>query len=209
MKDFSVKLRATLAYLALALALMLPSEGALAQTAAKQPTFIQNSQWADLGNGPADVMPVEGNGAIYTSGGGAGVTGTSAGTTALTLSGTPAVPPCVGCVITCDPTNAAVCTIPANTTVTAYNGTTGVTTSASTTTTGAKLVWGAACPAATAPNVAGVAPGTVASLSAPLMLRAGGLDMGVAAFPVYSTARMCLYGLQQGLTALTFPIGAH
>lgn len=180
-----------------------------AQSGAKQPAFIQNQQWADLGNGPFDVLPVEGNGAAYTSGGGAGVTGTSAASTALTLSGTPAVPPCVGCVITCDPTNTAVCTIPAATTVTAYNGTTGVTTSVATTTTAAKLTYGAACPAATAANVPGVSPNTVPSLSPPLMLRASANTGFLPAFPFYSVARVCLYGLQNGLTALYFPIGAH
>lgn len=186
---------------------MLP-DCALAQSGAKQPAFVQNQQWADLGNGPFDILPTEGNGTVYTSGGGAGVTGTSAASTALTLSGTPAVAPCVGCVITCDPTNTAVCTIPAATTVTAYNGTTGVTTSVATTTTAAKLTYGAACPAATAPNVPGVSPGTVPSLSPPLMLRAGA-SADVNAFPLYSVARICLYGLQNGLTALYFPIGAH
>lgn len=209
MKYIFLKSRAALAVALLALAFMLPSEGALAQTAAKQPQFAPPQQWLDLGNGPLEVMPTEGNGAAYTSNGGAGVTGTSAASTALTLSGTPAVPPCIGCVITCDPTNAAVCTIPAATTVTAYNGTTGVTTSVATTTTAAKLVYGAACPASTAANVPGTFPGQVASLSSPLTLRAGGLDLGVGAFPLYSAARLCLYGLQNGLTALTFPIGAH
>ena len=180
-----------------------------AQTAAKQPGFIQSQQWLDLANGPLSVMPLEGSGSIYMSGGGAGVTGTSAGTTALTLSATPAVAPCVGCVITCAPTNTAACTIPAATTVTAYNGTTGVTTSVATTVTAASLTWGAACPAATAANVPGVSPGTVASLGAPINIRASAAQMGLSAFPLYSTARMCAYGAQGGLTFLTFPIGAH
>lgn len=195
------------AFLIAALAFMIAGP-AFAQTAAKQPAFIQNSQWTDLGNGPLDVIPVEGYGALYTSGGGAGVTGTSAGTTALTLSGTPAVAPCVGCVITCAPTNTAACTIPAATTVTAFNGTTGVTTSAATTVTAASLAWGAACPAATAANVPGVNPGafTAGALSPPLNMRALG---GVAAYPVYSAARLCLYGQQAGLTVIYFPIGAH
>lgn len=177
-----------------------------AQTAAKQPAFVQSQQWADLGNGPFDVIPVEGTGILFTSGGGAGVTGTSAGTTALTLSGTPAVAPCVGCVITCAPTNTAACTIPAATTVTAFNGTTGVTTSASTTVTAASLVWGAACPASTAANVPGASPVGNTALSPPLQLRASG---GTGGYPIYSTARLCLYGQQAGLTMIYFPIGAH
>ena len=194
---------------ALALAAALFPGRVDAQTSAKQPFFLQNQQWLDLGNGPSELLPLEGNGVAYTSGGGG--TGTSAGTTALTLTATPATgfAPCVGCVITCAPSNSAVCTIPAATTVTAFNGTTGVTTSVATTVTAATLVWGAACPAATAVNVPGVSPNTVPQLSAPLNLRQiGGSNM--TALPLYSTARMCLYGgLQAGVTALQFPVGAH
>jgi hypothetical protein len=180
-----------------------------AQTSDKQPRFIQNQQWIDIGNGPAEVLTVEGTGALYASGG-AGV-GTSAGTTALTLSATPtaANTPLVGAFITCAASNTITpCTIPAGTTITAFNGTTGVTTSVATTVTAANLVWGSACPAATATNVPGVAPGTVGTLGAPLNLRptTGGPHV---AFPIYSTARLCVWGgLQAGLTFLTFPIGA-
>jgi len=191
-----------------AFALLALSTSAHAQTANKQPVFAQNQQWADLGNGPLDVQSVEGAGFIYSSGG-AGV-GTSAGTTALTLTATPpaGTAPCIGCVITCSLSNTAACTIPANTTVTAFNGTTGVTTSVATTVTAASLVWGAACPAATAANVPGVNPNTVASLGPPLTLRSGA---GVpVTYPFSTAARLCAYaGQQAGFEFLTFPIGAH
>jgi hypothetical protein len=209
MKDYLKTVARALATAAVIAAASLLGGHANAQTAAKQPTFIQTNQWADLGNGPVEVMPIEGAGSVYTSGGGAGVTGTSAGTTTLTLSGTPAIAPCVGCVITCSPTNTAACTIPALTTVTAFNGTTTVTTSVATTVTAASLTWGAACPAATAVNVQGVSPNSVPSLGAPINLRASAGQNGVSAFPLYSSARICPYGAQGGLTFLTFPIGAH
>jgi hypothetical protein len=180
-----------------------------AQTADKQPRFIQNQQWVDIGNGPAEVLPIEGNGALYASGG-AGV-GTSTGTTALTLSATPtaANTPLVGAFITCAASNTVTpCTIPAGTTITAFNGTTGVTTSASTTVTAANLVWGAACPAATSANIPGVTPGTVGTLGPPLNLRSATAGVHTA-LPIYSTARLCVWGgLQAGVTFLTFPIGA-
>lgn len=201
-------IRAALFGFAALLVAMLPVV-ASAQTAAKQPFFIQNQQWVDLGNGPSELMVVEGSGSAYTAGG-AGV-GTSAASTALTLTATAAAnPPCVGCVITCAPSNSAVCTIPGGTTIAAFNGTTGITTSVATTTTAASLVWGSACPAATAPNVPGTPPASTAYLSAPLNLRSGAAGPALNAYPLYSTARICLYGSQQaGLLALQFPIGAH
>jgi hypothetical protein len=185
--------------------------GAHAQTADKQPRFDQNQQWIDLGNGPTEVLVTEGSGELYSSGGG-GV-GTSAGTTALTLAVTPnaANTPLVGAVITCAASNTITpCTIPAATTITAFNGTTGITTSVATTVTAANLVWGSACPAATAANVPGVPPGTVPTLGPALNLRGVGGSTGPhSALPVYSTARLCMYGgLQAGILFLTFPIGA-
>ncbi len=175
-----------------------------AQTADKQPRFIQNQQWTDLGNGPTEILVTEGSGWLYASGGG-GV-GTSAGTTALTLATTPnaANTPLVGAVITCAASNTITpCTIPAATTITAFNGTTGITTSVATTVTAANLVWGSACPASTAANVPGVAPGTVGTLGA------GASIPPHSALPIYSPARLCAYGgLQAGMLFLTFPIGA-
>jgi hypothetical protein len=182
-----------------------------AQTADKQPRFIQNQQWLDLGNGPTEILVTEGTGELYASGGG-GI-GTSAGTTALTLAVTPnaANTPLVGAVITCAASNTITpCTIPAATTITAFNGTTGITTSVATTVTAANLVWGSACPAGTAVNVPGVAPGTVGTLGAALNLRGAGASIPPhSALPIYSTARLCAYGgLQAGMLFLTFPIGA-
>ena len=192
---------------ALALLLVSVAGAAHAQTANRQPLFAATNAWVDAGNGPTEIMPIEGSAIAYTSGVNAtGVTGTSAGTTALTLSATPAIPPCVGCAVTCALTNTAVCTIPAGTTVTAYNGTTGVTTSAATTTTAASLSWGVACPTS-GPPTAPSAAGNV--LSPPLNLRSG-VDPFTAGIPIYSASRVCLYGgQQQGGTVVTFAIGAH
>lgn len=200
----------TLAVVALA-ALAAAFSDAHAQTSDKQPRFIQNQQWVDLGNGPTEILVTEGSGELYASGGG-GI-GTSAGTTALTLATTPSAAntPAVGAVITCAASNTITpCTIPAATTITAFNGTTGITTSVATTVTAANLVWGSACPAGTAANVPGVAPGTVGTLGAALNLRGVGGSTGPhSAVPIYSTARLCMYGgVQAGLLFLTFPIGA-
>lgn len=191
-------------------AVALLASAAYAQTSDKQPRFVQSQQWVDLGNGPTELLPIEGSGVLYSSGGG-GV-GTSAASTTLTLSATPSAAntPLVGAVITCAASNTVTpCTIPAATTITAFNGTTTVTTSVATTTTAANLVWGSACPASTAVNVPGVNPNTVPTLSPPLNLRPSGAT-NMSAFPIYSTARLCLYGgLQSGVTTLQFAIGAH
>lgn len=188
-----------------------------AQTSDKQPRFIQSQQWVDLGNGPTEILPIEGNGVVYSSGSGA--IGTSAGTTALTLAAslaaTPNLFPLVGAVITCAASNTvSPCTIPAATTITAFNGTTGITTSVATTVTAANLVWGSACPPATAVNVPGVNPDTLSAplgpLSSPLPVRAAPGTAFGAALPLYSTARLCGYGaFQNGFTFANFPIGAH
>jgi len=167
---------------------------ASAQTVTKQPYLVQNQSWVDAGNGPLEIFPVNGNAELYTSagtgtGGNGGVSGTS-----LTLTGTPAVAPCVGCVISGSG-------ITAGTTVTAFNGTTTITISAAMTVqNGTALSWGAACPTTGAP--------TGANLSAPIDLRAtaGGGD---TAYPMFTYARLCAYGGQQGgATFLAFTIGA-
>jgi len=198
---------------ALAAAALL-SSGAMAQTSDKSPRYIQSQQWVDLGNGPTEILPIEGNGLLYSSG--SGGVGTSAGTTALTLAAAPALAanfPLVGAVITCAASNTvSPCTIPGGTTITAFNGTTGITTSVATTTTAANLVWGAACPAATGVNVPGVNPDTLSGLLGPLSsswpLRFN--PSGNAGAPMYTTARLCVYGgMQNGLTFAQFPIGAH
>ena len=195
---------------ALAAALALLPAAAYAQTFTKTPVFAQNQQWVDVGNGPLELLAIEGNGEVFSSGG-TGV-GTSAGTTAFTLTGTPAatITPCVGCAIGCFATAGAPCSIPAGTTITAFNGTTGITTNNNTTVTAGTVLWGVACPASTAANVPGVNPNTVASLGQPgLTLRSSGSAVQ-SAWPMNTTSRLCLYGgLQAGVIALPFPIGAH
>lgn len=173
---------------------------------AKQPAFVPNQQWQDLGNGPLDVQPVEGNGNVYTSSG-TGTGSTSGNSTALTLSAVPAVQPCVGCILA-GVTNLGLATA-TPITVTAFNGVTSVTLSAPLNIgSGTSLAWGAACPAATAANVPGVLPGSITplQLGAPLPVRGG---VG-GTFPLYTQGRLCAYGGQQnGFTFLYFAIGAH
>ena len=201
-------LKLTAAFVLLALSAVLLDGSAHAQTANRQPVFAATGTWLDLGNGPTELLAIEGSAIGYTSGVNAtGVTGTSAATTTITLSGTPAIPPCIGCAVTCALTNTAVCTIPAGTTVTVFNGTTTVTTSAATTTTAASLSWGVACPTGTTPPTAPSAAGNV--LSPPLNLRAATGPGNGLAIPVYSASRVCVYGgQQQGGTVINFPIGA-
>jgi hypothetical protein len=172
-------------------ALALP-EASLAQTVTKQPFFVQPGAWVDLGNGPTEVLPIEGNGSVYASLGTATSTAVSASTT-MTLSATPAIAPCVGCLISGTG-------ITSGTTVAAYNGTTGITLSAAmTVANGTAVSYGAACPTSGQP--------TAASLSPPLSLRV--TTRSDLAYPIYSQARVCLYGgAQAGFTAMTFPIGA-
>jgi len=213
MLDYAKSWARRLALNTLIAAALLPV-GAYAQTSDKSPRFIQNQQWVDLGNGPAEILPIEGNGTVYSSG--SGGVATSAGTTAMTLSVAPALAanfPLVGAVITCAASNTvSPCTIPAATTITAFNGTTGITTSANTTTTSANVVWGAACPAATGVNVPGVNPDTLSGLLGPLSSpwpqRYN--PSSNAGAPFYTTARLCAYGgFQNGFTFAQFPIGAH
>lgn len=172
-----------------------------AQTVTSQPFFIQSRQWLDLGNGPLDFQPLEGEGSVYSSFGTA-VGSTSGSSTTLTLTATPAIAPCVGCII-------SGAGITSGTTVAAFNGTTTVTMSAAMTVAASTPVaYGAACPAATAVNVPGVQPNTVASLSPPANVRTSA-DAG-RTFPFYTQARLCAYGVfLNGWTFLTFAIGAH
>lgn len=186
-----------LAAIALVFAMALP-EGALAQTVTKQPQFAASQAWVDLGNGPTEVLPIEGNGSVYTaSGSGTGGNGGVSGTT-LTLTGTPSVPPCVGCEISGSG-------ITSGTTVTAFNGTTSITISAAMTVqTGTALAWGAACPTSGVP-----AANAASGLSSPINMRAGvGAGSGRPAYPLYTDARICAYGGAQGGSFTNFPIAA-
>ena len=186
--------------LVLALLLISAAGGANAQTVTKQPFFAATNAWVDLGNGPLEIMPIEGSSIVFASSG-AGVGSTSGSSTTLTLTATPAVAPCVGCIISGTG-------ITSGTTVAAFNGTTTVTLSAAMTVAASTpLAWGAACPATgtfpTAPSATGN------TLSAPLNLRAG-VDPFVSGIPLYTQGRICLYGgQQQGGTVVTFAIGAH
>lgn len=185
--------------LALAFPAMLPSDGALAQVVTQQPQFVAPHAMLDLGNGPIDILPISGNAGIFTSQGSG--TGTASASTALTLTATPAVPPIVGGFITCNVV-AASCSIPANTTVAAYNGTTGITLSASSTITAVQVNWGAACPVSTQANI--VPPPASTPLA---LIQAIYPPWGM---PMYTQARVCAYGGNgPGMQFATFAIGAH
>jgi hypothetical protein len=136
------------------------------------PVSVDPGAVTDFGNGPLRFKSIGGQAMIFTSS--FGQVGTSAGTTALTLAATAAAnPPCVGCAISCvGGPLAAACSIPAGTTVTAFNGTTGITTSVATTVTAATVQWGMACPA--------TAAGAKAALIGP------SVDL-----PFWTTARLC------------------
>ena len=185
----------------IALLALFSISAAEAQTVTQQPGFVAANAWTDVGNGPTEVMAVEGSAALYTASGSG--TGSAANSTSLVLTAIPAVPPCVGCLLSAaaSPSLTAV-TIPAGAFIAAYNGVTQITMSTAVTATSAALAWGAACPTSGQPN-------TTSGLSKPLMLRGGaaGIDYGV---PMYTQARVCAFGAyQQGATLLNFAIGAH
>lgn len=172
----------------LAVAAMLPSEGALAQVVSQQPTFIQPNAVTDLGNGPMEIKLGLGT-AMIGSYLGTGTGSTSGSSTTLTLTGTPAIPPCVGCII-------SGAGITSGTTVAAFNGTTTITlSSAMTVSASTPLAWGAACP--TTPSGITLFP-------------LGAQSFGITDYPFYTQARICGYGQNAaGAQVLTFPIGAH
>lgn len=163
---------ALLAGLAL-LALLVPYNGAKAQAVVAMPAYIDGGgAVTDFGNGPLRFQALTGQAALFTSS--FGQVGTSAASTTLTLAATAAAnPPCVGCAISCvNGPLAAACSVPAGTTVTAFNGTTGITTSVATTVTAAQVNWGMACPT----TAAGVKPALIGS----------GMNV-----PFWTTARIC------------------
>lgn len=177
-----------------------------AQTVQRQPGYLAPNAWTDLGNGPTEVLVIEGSGSFYTAqGSGVGQTTGGAAGTGITLTATPAVPPCVGCLLSgaANP-SLTTTTIPAGAYVSAYNGTTVITMSTNVTIgTGATLSWGAACPTSGAPP----AP-NIGALGAPILIRgsAGAVDYGV---PFYTQSRVCGYGGFQPGTFVNFAIGAH
>lgn len=166
---------------------------ALAQSAVtQQPLFVAPRTVLDMGNGPLEVQLITGSAGFFTSQGSGVGSGT---TTAITLTATPPVPPCVGCAI-------SGAGITGTTLVTAYNGTTGITVNTSQTI-GAStpLSWGAACPVST--QTTPVQPPTT-SLMAMLQAGVGG------AVPFGTGARLCSFGAYgPGAQFVTFTIGAH
>jgi hypothetical protein len=197
MKLNSLTLRAAFFALAVAVASMLPG-GVEAQTVTAQPNFVAPRSVVDLGNGPMEILPLSGNGAVFTQFGTA--VGTAPTSTALTLTTSQAAnPPCVGCFVTCpSPVN---CTIPASTTVAAFNGTTLITLSAAATITAASVNFGQLCPIST--QAAPVQPTTPMGFVQTGVTPAAGL-------PMYTQGRVCAYGgTGPGMQFVNFPIGAH
>lgn len=160
----------------------------LAQVVTQLPVYVNNNLGAvqDMGNGPLEIRMFQGSAQVFTSQG-SGVGSTSGSSTALTLTATPATPPCVGCII-----NGGVIT--SGNLVTSYNGglTVGLTTAVNVPS-GTALAWGAACPA----NVG----------SQPVAQYQAGVG---ADLPLYTQSRICL-GAQFGVGAVVFPfpLGAH
>lgn len=175
MKDYFKTVARAVAIAAIIAAASIFSGNANAQAVIAQPSYVDGGgAVTDFGNGPLRFQGLTGSAMLFTSS--FGQVGTSAGTTALTLAATAAAnPPCVGCAISCvNGPLAAACSVPAGTTVTAFNGTTGITTSVATTVTAAQVNWGMACPATASP--ASVRPAMIGS----------GMN-----FPFWTTARIC------------------
>lgn len=162
---------------------------ASAQVVTVLPVYLDNNGPVyDFGNGPLEIRTMGGAAGIFTSSG-TGVGSTSGSSTTLTLTATAAAnPPCVGCVISGTG-------ITSGTTVSAFNGTTGITLSAAMTVAASTaLAWGMACPATGAGQKQ--------------MLVQPGQPSGDT--PLYTQARIC--GVSQynaGATILPFAIGAH
>ena len=176
-------------HLQIALAILLallPAEGALSQVVTQLPVIVSPNAVVDLGSGPLELRFVQGSAFLYTSQG-SGIGSTSGSATLLTLTATPATPPCVGCTISGTG-------ITNGTTVTAYGGATTLTLSAAmNVSSGTALSWGATCPS-TPPSSAAVA----------VQAQVGG-DI-----PMYTQAHICAAGLAgAGSALLPFPIGAH
>lgn len=185
---FLNKARASIVALAVWMLLLLPY-AAHAQVVTQLPIYADNTAGVvkDLGNGPIELKILQGSAQIFTmtsSGIGSG------STTSITLTASAAAnPPCIGCAIsggTLGPTSI----------VTAFNGTTGITTNTSQTVAASTpLTWGLACPS----------PFTTAP-GGSIVVQAGvGGDL-----PLYTLARVCAAGqFAAGATLLSFPIGAH
>lgn len=196
MNNHFLKFRAAVLAIAILAAALLPY-AAFAQTVTAQPNFVAPRAVLDLGNGPTEIVAINGSGALFTS---FNTATASVTTTALTFAASQAAnPPCVGCFITCpSPVN---CTIPANTTIVSFNGTTGAVLSASSTVTAASVSYGQLCPIST--QAAPVQPTQPMAFIQPGQPPASGL-------PMYTQGRVCAYGgAGPGLQFVNFAIGAH
>lgn len=193
MKEYLTTFRAAVFALAVALAAQFGG-AAFAQTVTQQPQFAAPRTVLDLGNGPTELMPLLGNGFVFTSQGSGIGSGT---TTTVTLTATPTVPPCIGCSISGG-------TLTASSHVTAFNGTTTITTDTSQTVAASTpLSWGAACPVST--QAAPLQPS-----AAFLMLPLSAIDPFARGVPLFTGARVCAYGgTGPGLQFVNFAIGAH
>lgn len=189
MQNFLSRLYALFAVLMVLLALMLATPQADAQTVTQLPIYTQNNpnQVQDLGNGPTEIRVLQGNAQVWVMVG-TGVSTTVTASTTMVLQATPAVAPCVGCLISGTG-------ITSGTTVAAYNGTTTITLSAAMTVANGTVVsYGAACPV-----------GTPTGIGLMLVQASVGADL-----PLYTQGRVCASGQNTaGGTLLQFPIGAH
>jgi hypothetical protein len=144
---------------------------AVAQGVVAMPVPISRASVFDFGNGPLRFKALSGQGVVFSASGTG--TGTAPGTTALTLTASAAAnPPCLGCIVSC-PNPTPTCSIPANTTVAAFNGTTLITLSAAATVTAAVVNFGTACPTTLGSTTRAVPIGPASDV------------------PMYTQARLC------------------
>lgn len=196
MNGYLSKLRTAVVALAIAAIAWLPLP-AKAQTVVAQPNFAAPRTVVDLGNGPTEILPLAGNGFLFTQFGTA--VGTAAASVNVTLTTTPSPVPCVGCFVTCP--SPVSCTIPASTTVASFTPPFALVLSAAATITAASINFGNLCPVSTQaapvqPSAFGMAP-----------IQAGSDQRGT---PMYTQGRVCAYGgIGPGLQFANFPIGAH
>jgi hypothetical protein len=192
MKDFLLSgARVALLALAAACASLLP-EGALAQAITQQPVYVNSGQTVDLGAGPMEVLAFEGQADVYGAPVKSATGATTNTSTSVTLAATPAAgsAPVVGSPISGGG-------IPANATITAYNGTTGITISSAATATNASetITYTTGCPSSGGPQV-------------PAAQMRGKGD-GNEAMPFYTLAHVCAYGQGTGAIIGTSSVGTH
>jgi hypothetical protein len=187
MKNYLLTVARAVAIAAIIAAASLFGGKADAQVVTQLPVYLNNNvgQVYDFGNGPLEFRIAQGSAQLWTMQGSA-TSQTVTASTSITLNTSVAAnPPCVGCAITGTGLTTQ--------TVTAFNGTTGITISAvATIVSGTTLSFGVACPTTLGANPA-------------LNMSAGVQDL-----PFYTTARIC--GASQfsaGGVVLPFAIGAH